>query len=118
MEATGANRRLVMEANEALGMESLVQSVDAIMFDGLSALGASGSEVLLVLILAEELTTLFNEADVLKRNSGVGADEGLGRERLAQGEDEGTSDFLSTDGADGDFAREDGLLHLGASSGS
>jgi len=114
VEAGGADGRLTMEANEAFRMPRLAHGIDAIVFDGVVALGASGCEVLLVLVLAEELTTLFNEADGLKRDSGVRADEILGRERLAKSQDERTSDLFSAHGADGDFSGENRLLHFGA----
>lgn len=115
VEARGADGRLTMEANEALRMPRLAHGIDAIMFDGAIALGAFGSEVLLVLVLAEELTALFDEADSLKRDSGVRADEILRRERLAKSQDKRTSDLFSAHGADWDFAGENRLLHFGAS---
>jgi len=84
VKAFTSDRRLVVEANEALGMKRLAHGIHAIVLDGLATLGASGCEVFLVFGLAKELASFLDEADVLKGNSGVGADESVGRERLAE----------------------------------
>jgi len=118
VKAFASNWRLVVEANEALGMKRLAHGIHAIVLDGLATLGASGCEVFLVFGLAKELASFLDEADVLKGNSGVGADEGVGRERLAESQDERTSDLFASDGAYGDLAGEDGLLDFGTSSSS
>lgn len=106
MEALGSNGCLIMKADETLRMERLAHRIGTIIHDGFAAFGAFGSEVLLVANFAEELTAFFNEANVLKRafTSGARANKRVRRERLAQRQDEGTSDLSSADGADREFS--------------
>jgi len=120
VEAAGSDGLLAMKATEALWMPRLSHGVDAIIFDGAIALGAFWSEIFLVTDFAEELTFLLDEAYFLQRAaaSRAGADERVGRECLAQGQNEWTSDLLAGHGTDGDFAGEDGLLDFSASGGS
>jgi len=117
VEARRADRLLAVEADETFWMPGLAHGIDAVVFDGSGAFGAFWREVSFVIRFAEELSSFFDEAAILQRRPAVGirANEGVGRKRLTQSQDEWTSDLVSRHGADGDFPRKDGLLDLGAS---
>ena len=74
-------------------LETNVNSKSAHPFDSEQALGAGGSQMSLVAVLAVQLSPLFHESDVDERTVApvVGTDEVVRTPRLAESQHERTS---------------------------
>lgn len=66
-----------VRAHEAIGMPSLLKSIQTIALDAMSALPANGSHVAFVAVFAVQFSLLLDEADVLERLAAatIGAQE-------------------------------------------
>jgi len=121
VEGTLADLAAALHAKETLGMVGVLQGIHALPHDGVSALLAARSEVLLVIFLAEQLTLLLNEADPDEGRLAVrvGAEEVIGAPGLVQGQHKRSSDGDAAGGAHGDAsAVASGTHALGLTSAS
>lgn len=93
VEGTRAQLALAMVTHEALGVETLLQGVNALAHDDTLALTAAWCKELLKVLLAEQAAIFFDKTGMLQIDATVGmcAHKVIRTEDFSDGADEGTA---------------------------